>query len=314
MAKLLVSGLGGGLDVVNASLLFYAAQAQSIPVILGSVRPDAQSKFRGPHQPFADSGTLVGPETSIDVSRDRHGSTHRYAEFHMARLTGSPVAFFSRRYSNGRDLPRLADAVQKAESALGVSAFVFVDGGGDSLILRPTDVGDTSESADPYKGGDAEIMHALLHCHTDAPVYQAVIAMGLDVGPEAFHNNVAMLKERGGYFGRVNLKTGEEDGYTLGHLLSFGSNFVDAYFKAAESVLVLTEADLTNSQKVKSHTATVVYHALKGNYGLRRTFVPWEPNIDGTPGVVVKPEHCWMYFFDMRAIERLKNELNGRPI
>jgi hypothetical protein len=38
--------------------------------------------------------------------------------------------------------------------------------------------------------------------------------------------------------------------------------------------------------------------------------VPWEPVTDGVKGVVVKPEHSWMYFFDAKAVEQLKIELS----
>lgn len=37
--------------------------------------------------------------------------------------------------------------------------------------------------------------------------------------------------------------------------------------------------------KAKSHTAVVTYHAMKGNFGIKRTYVPWEP----VEGVEVKP-------------------------
>ena len=50
--------------------------------------------------------------------------------------------------------------------------------------------------------------------------------------------------------------------------------------------------------RLPSHTATVTYHALKGEYGMHRTYVPWEPkNEAGEKGVNVTPEHCWMYAF-----------------
>ena len=36
--KILVCGLGGGLDVVNASLVYFAAKNEGINVMLGSTR------------------------------------------------------------------------------------------------------------------------------------------------------------------------------------------------------------------------------------------------------------------------------------
>jgi len=87
----------------------------------------------------------------------------------------------------------------------------------------------------------------------------------------------------------------------------------------AEEVLVLSEDDNAaqsagKSNKLPSHTATVTYYSLKGQFGLRRSFVPWEPknSVTGVQGVEVLPDHAFMYFFDLRAVERLKNELNGR--
>lgn len=59
-----------------------------------------------------------------------------------------------------------------------------------------------------------------------------------------------------------------------------------------------------------SHTGTVTFRALKGDFGIQRTYVPWEPKENGVKGVLVKPEHCWMYFFDMKAVEQLKIDLN----
>jgi len=79
-------------------------------------------------------------------------------------------------------------------------------------------------------------------------------------------------------------------------------------------LLAIEEKDLEDSGKMMSHTAVVAYHALKGQFGARRTFVPWEPTQpDGTKGVSVLEEHCWMYFVDPKAVEQLKMELNGKP-
>lgn len=63
-----------------------------------------------------------------------------------------------------------------------------------------------------------------------------------------------------------------------------------------------------------SHTGTVTYYAIKGDFGIHRTFVPWEPVVNGVKGVDVKPSHSWMYFFDARAVEHLKMELNKRTV
>jgi hypothetical protein len=57
----------------------------------------------------------------------------------------------------------------------------------------------------------------------------------------------------------------------------------------------------------------VTYHAINGNFGLQRTFVPWEPRrMDGSRGVIVDEEHPWLYFFDPSVVEQVKLELNKR--
>ena len=84
------------------------------------------------------------------------------------------------------------------------------------------------------------------------------------------------------------------------------------------------------TRRFPSHTGSVAYHALCGNYGVRRTYVSWEPFVeavdgnvddgddDGTDsseathyrrGVRVTPEHARMYFFDAGAIHAVKLEL-----
>ena len=90
--------------------------------------------------------------------------------------------------------------------------------------------------------------------------------MGLDVDVEGFKNNVKLLKERGGYYGRINLHTGESEDYTFSHVLNWNGklDFLEAYFKLAESVVVLDSKDNKDKKKMQSHTATVTYHALKG--------------------------------------------------
>jgi len=138
--------------------------------------------------------------------------------------------------------------------------------------------------------------------------------VGLDINTEGFKKNVSRLKENGGYYGRVNIATGEYDDYQLQHILSFEevSEYMKNYFEHAEKVLVLEPKDFDNPKKMKSHTATVSYHALKGHYGIQRTYVPWEPTLpDESRGVLVSPDHGWMYFFSATAVEDLKNELNN---
>jgi hypothetical protein len=49
--RVLISGLGGGLDVVNASILGFALR-KNISRVIGSVRPAPQTRLNK-HTPFA---------------------------------------------------------------------------------------------------------------------------------------------------------------------------------------------------------------------------------------------------------------------
>lgn len=194
---------------------------------------------------------------------------------------------------------------------LGFNKVVFVDGGGDSLIVRASD---SPTNEDPFKGGDAEMLRAI---RGRAGVVQAIISVGLDIKEKNFLETIEQLKQRGGYYGSVNLVTGEKRDYTLSSLFSFEtfgqkSVWMQEYFNLCEKILVLREEDLQDAQKMMSHTAVVTYWALKEKYGVHRTFVQWEPTQpDGTRGVLVKPEHCWMYFVDPTALEDLKTHIHA---
>lgn len=299
--KLLCAGLGGGLDVVNASLLFYAATNEQKEVILGSSRTADLSRIDR-HTPLGESVTLINDNSQID-------SKGRYLEPRLAALLGKPILYFAREYDRKRDLPRMREGIEIAQKQLGITEIIFVDGGGDSLVLATGDAIAVSEEQDPFAGGDADVLAGL----TDLPqTYLGIVAVGLDVDERRFQENIALLARCGGYFGKVNLQTGEKEDYTLDHILSFEKGYLERYFDLAESVLVLSERDQNDPTKMKSHTAVVTYHALKGNFGLRRTFVDWEPEIAGQRGVIVKPDHCWMYFVNAGMIHPLKLELNGR--
>ena len=71
------------------------------------------------------------------------------------------------------------------------------------------------------------------------------------------------MEESGGYFGRVNLKTGEKDNFKLGHLLEFSKNFLDDYFSFSSKVLAYEQEHMKDKTRFPSHTGTVTYHALK---------------------------------------------------
>jgi hypothetical protein len=97
----------------------------------------------------------------------------------------------------------------------------------------------------------------------NANIYQAIIAVGLDIDAHSFQANVQMLADRGAYYGRINLQTGEKDQYTLGKVLEFKPGFLEGYFELTSKVLAYDAKDLKSPEKMISHTGTVTYHALK---------------------------------------------------
>jgi len=302
--KILISGMGGGLDIVNASLLYFHAKKESKEVILGSTRPYLLQEFKNISS-FSDCGGLVNAETIFLTTKKKT----RFCENKVAELLKEEVTLFSTHFGGVEDRKRMSIAIQEAVKKFNLSAIIFVDGGGDSLILKPSDASNGSESSDPFAGGDSCTLTAIHSGNLPIKVYHAIISVGLDINDSGFQENVEMLKKRKAYFGRVNLKTGENDSYQLGHILKLDTDALSDWFEFAQKLLVLTAEDTKTNNKTMSHTATVTYHALKGNYGVQRTFVPWEPITDGKKGVLVKPDHCWMYFFDAYAVEELKIDL-----
>lgn len=304
---ILFCGLGGGLDIVNASILYFLARSQGIPAILGSTRPAPEASLSG-HRRLDDCLSMITKDTRIEYKG-------RYIEPRIAEVLDEDVLFLSRRYNDVYDPSLLRDAILHAIDRFSLSHIFFIDGGGDALILKPSDSNEGGRS--PFMGGDAELLNAVKSIPN---VYMAVISPGLDIKYEAFLDNVQMLEENGGYYGRINFRTGMVDGYKLNEILPYSRGFLPDYFQFAESVLVLSEQDQSNTPKMPSLTATVTYHALKGYNGLQRTFVGWEnivgPDEEGNDtgewkrGTIVKEQHSSMYFLDPSVVEKLKNILN----
>jgi hypothetical protein len=99
--------------------------------------------------------------------------------------------------------------------------------------LKRSDATKESETSSPFDGGDAQLLAALHRSNIKANLYQAIIcncvgllvtkptaAVGLDISVKGFHENLEILKKRGAYYGRVNMRTGEKEDYTLGTRLS----------------------------------------------------------------------------------------------
>jgi hypothetical protein len=346
--KFLFCGLGGGLDVVNASILYFVSLNEAKPAVLGSIRPCPLENISRHGPAFSSHGTILTKDSLIgirgryaeprvaalltEIEKETHStsststssSSSTPASIPNLDLSGS-VLYFSRYESQAEEKQcpssveaspsrsaKLRQAIETARDKFGISHMFFCDGGGDSLILRESDGCTHSEHTNPFVGGDAEALKAL---HGIPNVYLAVVAVGLDIDRGAFARNLVVIKERGGYFGRVNLHTGEQDEFTLGHLLAFKEGWLENYRKLAETILVLKEEDKRNESKTMSHTATVSYHAICGNFGLQRTFVQWEPvQEDGERGVVIDRDHCWLYFFNPTILEQLKFEFNNRTL
>ncbi len=299
--KYLISGIGGGLDIVNAYLLSSSARNEQKEHDMAAFHPTSISNFKNSVPiPGAPSACYITAETEIhNVRRPYHS--------HFSSLIGSPFLYFSRKIDDTINIPVLHTSIQRVQEQNQYSSLFFVDGGGDSLILTPKDISPDGEQQGVFQGGDAEALEVLAGMPN---AFLAVISAGLDINENCFFDNVELLYHKNAYFGRVNLQTGQKDQYLLDNLFQFQPGFLENYFSLAEQILVLTEDDLENPKKFVSHTATVTYHALKGSFGIQRTYVPWEPYIHGQKGVLVKPEHCWMYFFDAAKIHGIKQELN----
>ena len=152
---------------------------------------------------------------------------------------------------------------------------------------------------------------------TKARLFHVVVAVGLDINLEKFHENVKMMEEKmNAFYGKIDFRTFEKfsPNNSLDSLFHFKSKqFIHHYIAFATDVLVLTEKDLTDPTKTKSHTAPTFLYSIKGDFGLKRTFVAWEP-IDekGQRGVQVLPQHSVAYFFDAPKVQQLKLLLNNK--
>ncbi|KAL9650283.1 hypothetical protein ABK040_014937 [Willaertia magna] len=326
--KVFISGLGGGLDIHNAFLLYslfkeYINKEEEgdtlkyfNDVFLGSVRPCPQSNIINPvNSSLHTHLTILNGDSSIN-------SKGRYYEPTIAKELKENVYLLSTDTSDYNQI--------RSETA------IYVDGGGDSLITTKEDCIDQIHS-DPFLGGDALLLAAIHHLANTGLVnhvnfFQAVIAVGLDVNVKGVNSNLKELNEN--YFGKINFSTGKIrdtkiENETIKSLLfqlfsneNIRTQALEKYFTVSEKYLVLTEEHFKQYEKEKkqnisppsrfpSHTATVTYHSLKNNFGIQRTFVPWEPKLTGKQkGVMVNNKHQWMYLVNPVALENLKIKKN----
>jgi len=292
--RILLAGLGGGLDVINVLYFKYKIEEEfkdekvNIEIILGSIRPL--------------KGNLVEKSALIDshifeITKDtKITQGGRYAEPKLAELLNEPVYIFSRinQFEKRYNAETLAQGLDGFIRKMEIDEVFFIDGGGDSMILRESDSIKQSQEVDPFKGGDAFALRmiSLMEVDPEIPITLITIAVGLDVNIEAFIANLISLKK-------------EKIFYSIGTL-----NALDEYNEIAEQILYLKEGE---EGKFKSHTATTFYHALNKNFGLQRTFVNWEPKQkDGEKGVIVNNFHTLAFYFDAKKIHSYKEELNKR--
>jgi hypothetical protein len=300
----LASGLGGGLDIVNASILRFCARGNR--PMLGSVHPLPLDTAVSGGRRFAPAGMLLNAESHIDYVSSSNLS--RFPEARVATVLGEEVVLLSRAIGGDWDekIANLSTSIEIFEEMHPGISF-FMDGGGDSLILREQDGNETSEHSDPFRGGDAATLQAL----SGTNAIMGIIGVGLDIDSTAFAENIERLAVLDAYHGRINLWTGAVEGNVFPELFDFSKTNLEDYLEFAGRILVLEEADLENPARTLSHIATVVYPALRGDRGLHRTFLPWEPMTENGPGVVVTDEHAWLYFVDAGAVHPLKLKLNG---
>jgi hypothetical protein len=299
----LICGIGGGLDIVNALPLYHAIKSKGGKAVLGSVR-SYPIKFSSSNDFVNHSGAWIYPDSKI-----KYMEKPRFAEQEVARDINQEVLYLVNPGKlDGRDFRQSLEKVKKEK---GLGNIIFVDSGGDSLILRKEDAGGTasrSSFADPFSGSDSHVLAALSGMSN---VYLGIISSGLDISEDSFEKNLRLLNQRGAYYGSVNLHTGEKNDYQLDEVIRFGGNYLDDYFRFVEKSIVIGDEHVFEPRRKVSHTAPVTYHALKGNYGPRETFAIWAPLMEnGKRGVEVKPRHSWMHFFDASKIHGIKKELN----
>lgn len=292
--KIFICGLGGGLDIVNCLPFYYMLVPNNI-VELGSIRPIKKNQIE--KKAYSEKYKKYSQITAVDKNSIFH-IKGRYAEAKIADVLIIPCTYILSRSApeGGYDHENLAAELTAFLINEDFTRIIFVDGGGDSMILTPADASNNSQSNDPFSGGDAFALKMIyyLSLPDKFPVRLATVAVGLDINIQRFQENLSFLKEKNIFLGEAEFI--EQD------------NWMKNYFAAAEKILKLSEAD---TDKIASKTATVLYHALKEQYGVKRTFVSWEGEVLGQKGVEVTEEHRIVYMFDPTDIHSLKLELNN---
>jgi len=212
------------------------------------------------------------------------------------------VLLFSRMNEEGRfQSEELDEAVNAAVSQFNIKDIFFLDVGGTSLALSKDDV---NRLALPLC--DVASNHFIQSLVSSSlaknlPIYHAVLAP-VWLNQKKFKENLELIEANNGYYGRVNLKTGQQDKFKLGNIFQFTPGCLDYYLDLAEHLL--QREDEHNHKKVHSCTCAAIYNALRPHYGFKKMKRPCIADLD----LATTPEdHCWLYFFDARVVAKLRS-------
>lgn len=297
----LFSGCGGGADMINAYLVSCLFKGPMDYTSLGSVRPIEPNQMDEKKSRFADAGFIVTKETNFTYPG-------RCFEPLVCQELDCGIELFSTKADEKKRIEKLRSAISFASEYK--NFLFFVDGGGDSLILEPTDGNKSTQDTDPFVGTDAELLEAVSGIDN---AYLVVVSPGIDIDYNKFEKNIELMKEIDAYCGAINPLTGETKDLAPEIDLYFSTKFIPAkitkYQKLVKNVLVLDEKDLTEEKKkLPSMTATVTYSTFFGSPDVERvkTYVKWEPK----DGVVLQRDHFpWIHFFKAGGIYDLKKQL-----
>jgi hypothetical protein len=89
--KFLFSGLGGGLDIVNAYILRSVSNSESKESLLGSCRPPPRTILENVEK-FSESGCLINKNSIIPT---KNPTTSRYVEPRISEILDEKIFFFS---------------------------------------------------------------------------------------------------------------------------------------------------------------------------------------------------------------------------
>lgn len=278
-----LSGLGGGLDIVNTIPLYYLYKDE-YDITFGSIRP-ANPNDVHPCEVFDNCKQIFKVFSNSIIKR-----RGRYFENKFAELFPNNDVYILSRNLNGRYNDKNLNAeFKKFIAAKGFDEILFVDGGGDSLILTENDASENSQSFDPFSGGDSFGLKML----NDIPSKLVVVASGIDININRFKLNINYLKQLNMFY----------DSYRLDERMK---PYLNEYNEIIRNHIQL-KVDDTN--KTKSKTATALYYALNNDYGLKPTFVSWDKNSDGSYGVNVNEEMTYVYIVQANGIHDIKTKI-----